>query len=646
MTVNDRVSRSCESQWLTSAEFTVLDGWDIGLIAVRKPTRLYPIEPVGLDTPLVEGLASYISALAEAHCVSVGTFLSCEVLPQFGSALVADGESRRFLNWRRINGIGGISKEIVSALEEKTGFRGLDRLTTLPLEGHISPDFCHARRRWCPYCLDEIRRNGRVFEPLLWSISAVTVCPKHNCTLRDLCPMCLRGSHPIEKWSRAGHCPRCGCWLGESQGAGSEELGADRSALAKNATMVGDLLVKALILKQEGCENIVRRNLHRCIEVTTKGNVRAFSQACSFPLHILHMLKKNLPKMDMLLSFANRLDIPLAVFFELDSDACEVFWQYAARHIDPAICNSIQRAGSELKQLLVEATIELPPPELWIVAKRLGYRSTRVLYQTDGALCRQITENFLRSIRNGEQKRNRGIPISKTTRIRNILEESLARVNPESLEDTARRVGYSASKSLIDIAPDLCAQISRKRAEQRLRQLTVEREVLTLALDEQPVPTLSELSARLGYRNNFKLTSHHPELCKAITSCRRIQRAERFAATRTVVEEMLREVSFTWDELLQKIGMTRGFFQEFFPDLYVRVLLKCKKSREMRRDERIEVTKQEVKRAVGYLATRGIQPSIHRIIELLSKDCCRGEKWVRRVLQELHITRELRLSST
>lgn len=64
----------------------------------------------------------------------------------------------------------------------------------------------------------------------------------------------------------------------------------------------------------------------------------------------------------------------------------------------------------------------------------------------------------------------------------------------------------------------------------------------------------------------------------------------------------------------------------FFPDLYVRVLLKRKNSRDTRRDERIEVTKQEVKRAVSDLATRGIQPSIHGIIELLSKDCCRGEK--------------------
>lgn len=638
--MNHRVARSCESQCSPSAEITLLDDLDIGLIPPRKPTRLFQIEPVGLDTPFVEGLASYISALAEAHSVSVGTFVSCEVLSHFGSALIANGESRRFLDWRRINGIGPISKEIVSALEEKTGLRGLDRLTTLPLEGQISPDFCHSMRRWCPYCLDDIRRNGRIFEPLLWSISAVTDCPTHNCTLRGLCPMCSRGSRPIQVWSRAGHCPHCGFWLGESQGAGSAGLGSDHSALAKNATMVGDLLVKASSLKQKGCENIVRRNLHRCIEITTSGNVRAFSQACSVPLHILHMLKRNLPKLDMLLSFANRLDVPLAVFFESDGDACEKIWQRAARQIDPAIRNSIQRPGSELKQLLVEATIEIPPPELWIVSKRLGYRSTRVLYQTDATLCRQITKNFLRSTRNGEQKRNRGIPISRSTRIRNILEESLAEVNPESLEDTARRVGYSASKSLIDIAPDLCAQISRKRAEQRMCQLTVERDVLTLALDEQTVPTLSELSARLGYRNNFKLTSHHPELCKAITSRRRIQRAERFAATRMVVEEMLKEVSFTWDELLQRIGMKRGFFQEFFPDLYLRVLLKCKKSRERKRDERIEVTKQEVKRAVSELATRGIQPSIHRIIGLLSEDCYRRETRVRRVLQELHFTRE------
>jgi len=57
----------------------------------------------------------------------------------------------------------------------------------------------------------------------------------------------------------------------------------------------------------------------------------------------------------------------------------------------------------------------------------------------------------------------------------------------------------------------------------------------------------------------------------------------------------------------------------------VRVLLKCKTSREKERNQRIEVTQQEVKRAVGELATRGLQPSIPRIIELLPKDCYRGE---------------------
>lgn len=34
---------------------------------------LYNLEPIGIGTPYVEGLTSYIVRLADAHCVTTGT---------------------------------------------------------------------------------------------------------------------------------------------------------------------------------------------------------------------------------------------------------------------------------------------------------------------------------------------------------------------------------------------------------------------------------------------------------------------------------------------------------------------------------------------------------------------------------------------
>jgi len=44
-------------------------------------SRLYNIEPIGLNTPDVESFTSYVSRLAEAHCVNVGALLNKEAAP-------------------------------------------------------------------------------------------------------------------------------------------------------------------------------------------------------------------------------------------------------------------------------------------------------------------------------------------------------------------------------------------------------------------------------------------------------------------------------------------------------------------------------------------------------------------------------------
>src|ERR1044071_2135600 len=53
--------------------------------------RLYSLEPVGVDTPEVESLSSYIVRLAEEHSVTVGTLFRQELMPNLpvlGSGIV------------------------------------------------------------------------------------------------------------------------------------------------------------------------------------------------------------------------------------------------------------------------------------------------------------------------------------------------------------------------------------------------------------------------------------------------------------------------------------------------------------------------------------------------------------------------------
>jgi hypothetical protein len=51
---------------------TAYEMWDITSPDLPPCSRLYPLEPIGVGTPLVESLTGYIARLAEAHCVSTG----------------------------------------------------------------------------------------------------------------------------------------------------------------------------------------------------------------------------------------------------------------------------------------------------------------------------------------------------------------------------------------------------------------------------------------------------------------------------------------------------------------------------------------------------------------------------------------------
>ena len=63
---------------------TVYDVQDLENPFIPSRSRLYHLEPIGIGTPLVESLTSYISRLAEAHCVSPKSLVINEILPVLG----------------------------------------------------------------------------------------------------------------------------------------------------------------------------------------------------------------------------------------------------------------------------------------------------------------------------------------------------------------------------------------------------------------------------------------------------------------------------------------------------------------------------------------------------------------------------------
>ena len=57
--------------WDRPSMLEAFESWDLTKPQVPKRSLLHPLEPIGIGTPFVESLTSYIARLAEVHAVTV-----------------------------------------------------------------------------------------------------------------------------------------------------------------------------------------------------------------------------------------------------------------------------------------------------------------------------------------------------------------------------------------------------------------------------------------------------------------------------------------------------------------------------------------------------------------------------------------------
>src|SRR5260370_39680462 len=123
---------------------------DLEKSLIPSRSRLYHLEPIGIGTPFVESLTSYVVRLAHAHCVEPRKLVIHEILPYLTKLGWSGSKNQRLL---AINGIGSLASQWVQAVEELTLRRNLRFLTMLTWSTVI--DFhavVHNTRAWCPSC--------------------------------------------------------------------------------------------------------------------------------------------------------------------------------------------------------------------------------------------------------------------------------------------------------------------------------------------------------------------------------------------------------------------------------------------------------------------------------------------------------------
>jgi len=190
---------------------------DPTLPAMPPRSRLYPLAPLGVGTPEVESLTSYLNRLANAHCVPLTKLAELEFAPLLNKSI---SNTRTKFNYgaKTLNGGGDWTANIITLLERLTYTEGLRCLTLNPWRNVLAREkLLRSHLAWCPACYTAWQQAGQpIYNPLLWYLDVAEICYHHHLPLQHHCPHpdCQQQLPLINNRSRPGYCPFCHQWLG------------------------------------------------------------------------------------------------------------------------------------------------------------------------------------------------------------------------------------------------------------------------------------------------------------------------------------------------------------------------------------------------------------------------------------------------
>jgi hypothetical protein len=387
------------------------DTWDNSSLTLSRPTHLYNLAPIGIGTPMVESLTGYLVRLAEAHCVSAGVLYWKEIRPLAGKGNIFTFRltTDEGYSTHTINGLGSPAVDFVHALEMLTGRRDLRSLTMLAWANVLPRSSLLRRSRaWCECCLYAWREAEQpIYEPLLWALRGVTVCPDHQRPLRLLCQHCQRLIGPLDSRSRSGYCSRCGQSLVPTavalKPAAATALLNDELVWATwVASALGDLLAAGPQILCPQTREHLAQTIRLCIDRAASGNASAFARLLHVGRGDVNRWRKGkaLPRLDVLLNIAYRLGTFLPDFLSgcPASVPIEGFVRSAPvapssnAHRPAARCRT-RINSSETSRILHTALTESPPPSVTEVMKRLRHSEVTVRRHFP-QLCSEIAKHY------------------------------------------------------------------------------------------------------------------------------------------------------------------------------------------------------------------------------------------------------------
>lgn len=384
---------------------TLCDLWEAEPPVHPPHSRLCYLEPIGVGSPLVESLTSYVARLSAVHCVSPSTLLRTQIVPllaPFGREICLLLRQRSIT----LNGPSRMATLLVQALSQLTLRGDLTLLTMLPYKEVLSRlALLRRSKAWCSCCLENWRESGQIiYEPLLWMLSLVTFCPHHAQPLESQCPNpdCLHLQMPLAARCQPGYCTWCGQWLGsEKKGVHLELTEREQAGQLQGSQMVAALLAATCDPSQHYLKETFALTLLRSVNHVASGKISVFARGLQVQASTVWQWQHGpmAPQLEMLVKIAAFLNTSL---FDL------LTGQVKAEAVPPTTGQvengrlfgsrepHRRSAPKEGIREALEATIrhpEDPPASVPQVASRLGYIYSQ-LRKDFPDLCQLISTHY------------------------------------------------------------------------------------------------------------------------------------------------------------------------------------------------------------------------------------------------------------
>jgi AraC-like DNA-binding protein len=369
--------------------------WDATLPTPPVHSRLFHLEPIGVGTPRVESLTSYLMRLAEAHSVHLYTLIYKEIAPLLerpsiyrNGILVGPFGDRS----AALNGYMPTTRLLVQVVERLTARRELRWLTMLTFADVLSQrNLVRRTQAWCPHCYEEWQGAGQpLYTPLLWALACITYCPWHGTPLSVCCPYpdCARPVSPLNLQGTLGFCSRCQRWLGSSAAAPEEGVipSSDQTWQQWVAATVGDLLATAATCSVPPTQATFAASLTALVNDLAEGSIARLAEQIGSSLMTLYGWRSGQRslQLDLLIYFSAQVGCPPLAILQGTARATR-------EQPKPDLTGPVpsparvrqprkQRDRDETRQAL-EAIVERneqPPRSLRATAREFGYHAANL----------------------------------------------------------------------------------------------------------------------------------------------------------------------------------------------------------------------------------------------------------------------------